>query len=95
MANFEEGARKSMQITLPCNAGQAVFYVNTIAKIIFAGSISEFCITEEGIFAILDDEYKGVKRKRIRGVPLSAFGDTLFFTREEAEVALARKAVGK
>lgn len=95
MANFENGAETPMQINFPCSTGQAVFYVNTISRTIFAGYISEFCITEEGIFAILDDEYKGVKRKRIRGVPLSAFGDTLFFTWEKAEVALARKAAGK
>lgn len=95
MANIEEVRKMSLQITLPCEVETVVYYVNTITWVIFKGRINEFCINAEGIFAILDDEYKGITRRRIRGVPLSAFGDTLFFTQEEAEAAVARKAAKK
>lgn len=85
----------AINIQLPCEAETVVYYVNQTTWMIFKGKISEFCINAEGIFAILDDEYKGVTRRRIRGVPLSDFGKTVFFTQEEAEAAVAEKAVKK
>ena len=81
-----------VKITLPCEVETTVYYINTYTWQIFECKIHEFCITADGTFAILDDEYKGISRIRIRGVRLSDFGKIVFFTEEEAAKAIAERA---
>lgn len=84
-----------INIQLPCEAETTVYYINRITWTITKCIIHEFSISADGIFAILDDEYKGIKRTRIRGVKLSDFGETVFLTYEEAAEAVANRAVKK
>lgn len=81
-----------IKITLPCEPETTVYYINVYTWQIFKCKIHEFCITADGTFAILDDEYKGIVRRRIRGVRLSDFGKIVFFTESEAAKAIAERA---
>ena len=74
------------QVTLPCKPGATVFYVETLFdRSVVECRVDEFCVTQDGIYAILDLIKNGIVLRRNRGVNISDFGRTVFLTLEQAK----------
>ena len=76
-------------IVPPCKVGDTVYVIfsqfrNEIAKC----RIDEFCIQEDGKWAVADIHYPNFVAKRNAAIPFWWFGRFAFLTREEAERAL-------
>lgn len=77
------------QVTLPCKPGTTVFYLQSLFdKSVVECRIDEFCVTQDGIYAILDQVKHGIVFRRIQGVKISCFGVSVFFSPEEAKAKL-------
>lgn len=83
-AEWKEAEEQGKLLKLPCKAGQKVFLLRKDIKSVIDGEITSISISEFAIgiriFIIDDNRYMDASFDKI--------GDIVFFTREEAEVAL-------
>lgn len=87
LRKFAEADRDGRVIVLPCKVGDTVYFVN--AKKILEFAVVGYAVDETGISWVYSEHVDKTGHTNERTFSPDRFGKNTFFTREEAEKALA------
>lgn len=77
-------------IVIPCNIGDTVFRMLPYEDFVMKCTVCEYVFTDQTYMVVREEQFNSR-----RGFPVKEIGETVFFTRKEAERALSERKVRK